>query len=277
MSAERALKFSATALGPGLDPTELIGRVAARYPAAQPLPSRTELDALVEAVDLWFDPSRNIYRRKNEQHRTANDTRYVNQTRVSQLTPQSISDREVEIGDFDDRVRSCIESKGLLVLGVPTDVAQEAAEALVRRFGFVRESFDARLFGALDRMIATNEIDPSVVEETDANGRIDDDWRTLVQLAVDAASDVARLLLPPKAPLLITEPGLIHRYQLDGFLRAMVANSRNDDAAAIVLLCPGHRGTQPTIEGETIIPGVLPGQSVWIPVSWIAEHRRRAA
>ena len=61
---------------------------------------------------------------------------------------------------------------------------------------------------------------------------------------------------------------------LDG---EIVAAARDDASAAIIVLCPGHGGGLPTIEGETIIPGVLPGQSAWIPVSWIAEHRRRAA
>ena len=41
----------------------------------------------------------------------------------------------------------------------------------------------------------------------------------------------------------------------DGFLRAVVAASREDAAEAIVLLCPGPLGKQPTIEGETVIPG----------------------
>jgi serine/threonine protein kinase len=277
MSAERALQLSATSLGSGLEPTDLIGRIAARYPAALPLPPRPELDALVEKIGLSFDPSKNQYGRLNERHQSSIHTRYANLTRVSQLTPQSISEREVEIGDFDDRVKACIERKGLLVLGVNTDLARDAAEILARRFGFRHESLDARLLGALDRLITANEIDPAVVTETDAIGPGDDGWRNLADLAADAAAEVGRALLPPRAPLLVTEPGLIHRYKLDGFLRTLVTASRDDAAEAIVLLCPGHPGRQPTIEGETIIPGVLPGQSAWIPVSWIFEYRRRAA
>lgn len=277
MSAERALQLSATSLGSGLDPSDLLARIAARYPAALPLPPRTELDALVDKIGLKFDPSKNQYVRPSERHGSSIHTRYANLTRVSQLTPQSISEREVEIGDFDDRVRACIERKGLLVLGVNTDLARDAAEILARRFGLRHESLDARLLVALDRLVAANEIDPEVVTETDAIGPGDDGWRNLAGLAADAAAEVARVLLPPRAPLLVTEPGLVHRYQLDGFLREVVAASRDDEAAAIVLLCPGHPGKQPTIEGETIIPGVLPGQSAWIPVSWIFEHRRSAA
>jgi hypothetical protein len=151
------------------------------------------------------------------------------------------------------------------------------AEILVRRFGFCHESIDARLLTALDRLVAADEIDPAVITETDAIGPGDDGWRNLVDPAANAAAEVGWVLLPPRAPLLVTEPGLIHRYKLDGFLRAVVATSRDDAAEAIVLLCPGHPGKQPTIEGETVIPGVLPGQSAWIPVSWIFEYRRRAA
>ena len=59
MSAERALKLSATALGPNLGAAELTGRVAARYPEADPLPPRTALDGLVEQIGLKFDAKTN--------------------------------------------------------------------------------------------------------------------------------------------------------------------------------------------------------------------------
>jgi serine/threonine protein kinase len=277
MSAARALKLSAAALGSGLGAIDLVGRVSARYPDAEPLPPRPALDGLVETLGLSFDPKNNQYTRGGERNVSSIHTRSASLTRVSQLTPQSLSERDVEIGDFEDRLRACVERKGLLVLGVATDLADEAAEALTRRFGLTRESFDRRFIVALDRRIAADEIDPEVVVETDANGHLDDGWRNLRALAAEAAGDVTSILFPPRSPLLVTEPGLIDRYQLDGFLRSIVAAARDDASAAIIMLCPGHGGGQPTIEGRTIVPGVLPGQSMWIPPSWIIEHRRRAA
>ena len=230
---------------------------------------------------LEFEPARNQYQRPGERHSSVMNTRVIGHpTRVSQLTPQSVSDREVEIGDFDDRLRTALERRSLLVLGVPTDRAHDAAEILVRKAGLQRQSFDARFLAALDALIIADGIDPGVVIETDASGQRADAWRLLTGLSGEAAGRVAAELLPPSRPLLLTEPGLIHRYHLEQFLRAVVVSSQDDAAAAIVLLCPGHggqRGKPPTIEGEMLIPGLLPGQSAWIPLSWLNDYRRNAA
>lgn len=144
----------------------------------------------------------------------------------------------------------------------------------------VHHSFDAHFLAALDALVAVQEIDPAVVLETDGEGRRADAWRYLTELSAEAAGRVAAALLPPKCPILITSWDLIHRYQLEGFLRALVAASQDDAAAAMVLLCPGHggqRGRAPTIEGEMMIPGLLPGQSAWIPMSWLTDYRKSAA
>ncbi|MCE9575765.1 MAG: protein kinase [Deltaproteobacteria bacterium] len=276
MAAARALELSALALGAKLSPDDLPRLVAARYPAAAALPPRPALDVLVrELVGLDFDPGKNLYARPGAALATTNDTRHRTLLHTSQLTPQSISEREVENADFDERIRTTLERRSLLVLGVPTDLSQAAAAALARIHGLTRHSFDARFLAALDALVAAQEIDPAVVIETDAEGPRADAWRLLTSLSEDAAAQVASALLPPKQPILITEPGLIHRYHLDGFLRGLVAASQNDASAAIILLCPGHggqRGRAPTIEGELAVPGLLPGQSAWIPLTWLNDN-----
>jgi hypothetical protein len=88
------------------------------------------------------------------------------------------------------------------------------------------------------------------------------------------AEYLADALLPPRTPLLLTQPGLIGRYQLASFLGRLVHAARDfDDAAAILLLVPGHEGGRPTI-GDLAIPGLLPGQSVWVPGPWLSRASR---
>jgi serine/threonine protein kinase len=281
MAGPRALQLTASAISSGISPEDLVLRVATRYPAAAPLPGRPALDELVKAATgLDFVPDKQRYSRPNERLVSAVDTQYQNQTRVSQLTPLSVTERDIELADFEDRVRTCLERRSLLVLGISTDLAHDAAEILARRFRLVRESFDARFLAAIDALVSAQQIDPSIVVETDAAGARADEWRHLADLSAEAAARVAAELFPPGAPLLLTEPGLIDRYRLEPFLRALVAASQDDRAEAIVLLCPGHgaqRGRPPTIEGTMVIPGMLPGQSAWIPPSWITEHRRARA
>ncbi len=278
MDGRRALELSSQALGTGLSPEELRRRVAARYPDAAPLPTRPELDDLVkEIAQLDFLLERNQYQRQGEHVRNSAHTSYAARTQVSQLSPHSIDERTVEIGDIDDRIRAALERRTLLVLGVSFDRADVAARILERRFGATRVSFDRAFLDALDHRVAELDIDPSVVIETDATGKSADAWGNLTDLAAEAAGQVAASLFPPTAPLLVTEPGLIDRYQLLGFLAEMVAASQDDAAEAILLLCPGHPGLAPTIEGRTAVPGLIPGQSLWLPPSWLGEHGKRAA
>lgn len=277
MTSRRALELSSQALGTGLEPDELRRRVAARYPAAEALPARPELDELVESIaSLTFLPERNAYQRKGEQLGASAHTSFASYTRVSQLSPHSIDERTVEIEDTDDRIRAAVERRALLVVGVSFDHAEIAARILTRRFGLGRASFDRAFLAALDGAMAALDIEPAVVIETDATGPAADAWGNLTSLAAEAAAEVAASLFPPRAPLLLTEPGLIARYQLTDFLAALVAASCDDAAEAIVLLCPGvGRGT-PTIEGRIAIPGLVPGQSLWLPPSWLSEYQRAA-
>jgi hypothetical protein len=276
MPAARALDLSAAALTGGLVPDDLRRRVAARYPAAEPLPERPALDDLALGHGLHFDAASGQYLRAGERTHSSIHTSYQSVTRLSSTQPpvaRTLDEQQIVAGEFEDRIRSCLERRSLLVLGVSLDRAEQAARALATRFGLRRQSFDAAFLAALDRKLAEDEIDPEVVHETDATGPASDAWHLLRSLGAQAAGALASELLPPSAPLLLTEPGLLHRYQLDDFLRALVEASRQDDAEAIVLLVPGHEGGPPTIEGKTVIPGLLPGQMTWLPRAWLAAQR----
>jgi hypothetical protein len=86
---------------------------------------------------------------------------------------------------------------------------------------------------------------------------------------------VAATLLPPKTPLLLTQPGLIDRYQLVDLLRSLVEAAKDDAAEPILLLVPGHERGVPKI-GDTLIPDLLPGQWTWIPKAWIGAQLQLA-
>jgi len=64
-------------------------------------------------------------------------------------------------------------------------------------------------------------------------------WPNLMKLARRTATALAATLLPPKAPLLLTQPGLIDRYQLVDLLRSLVEAAKDDAAEPILLLLPG--------------------------------------
>jgi serine/threonine protein kinase len=277
MEARRALELSAAVLTSPLGEDELRKRVAARYPDAAPLPPRPELDSLVAGYGLRYLGS--IYVRAGDVMRTSHDTSLSSYTRVSTGPARpgaEISAREVAMAELENQVRTCMERNSLLVLGVSADRAPDAERALSARFGLVPRSFDALFLEELDRQVAKSRVRPALVYDTDAAGPASEGWSNLRRLAERTAEALASALLPPRAPLLLTQPGLIDRYGLVGFLRALVRAAERDEAEAIFLLVPGHEGGRPRI-GETVIPDLLPGQSLWIPKAWIGAHAQQAA
>ncbi len=279
MDPRRALELSAAVLTSPIREDELRQRVLARYPDAAELPPRPQLDELVAAFNLTYQPGEAAYARPGDEGRSSLHTSIRSPlTTFTRVRPAAeISAREVAIGEFDDRVRVCLERRALLVLGVSADLTHVAERALADRFGLAPRSFDALFLAELDRQVEKNRVSADLVYATDGAGRTADGWLNLRRLAEATTAGVADALLPPRAPLLLTQPGLIGRYQLTGFLDRLVRAARDaDDGAAIFLLLPGHEGARPVI-GDVPIPGLLPGQHVWIPRPWLSEHTTRAA
>jgi len=98
-------------------------------------------------------------------------------------------------------------------------------------------------------------------------------WPDLMKLARRTATALAATLLPPKAPLLLTQPGLIDRYQLVDLLRSLVeaAKGQGRRGRADPAAPAGHERGVPKI-GDTLIPDLLPGQWTWIPKAWIGAQ-----
>lgn len=274
MDGRRALELSSAIVPSRIAEDKLRELVTARYPDAAALPSRPALDDLVEAtVGLRFAPAENVYARPGSDHRSSLHTSMSSYTHMAGLPSRGpeIEARKVVIHEFDDQVRACLERRSLLVVGVSAERALDAELAFAARFGIEGRSFDALFLAELERQMANGRIQEGIVYDTDAGGIAAEGWQNLLKLAKRTASALATNLLPPKAPLLLTSPGLIDRYALVDFLRTLVAASRADEAEAIFLLVPGHEGGVPRI-GSTVIPDLLPGQSTWVPRSWIGAQ-----
>jgi hypothetical protein len=277
MAARRALELSAAILPGKLTEARLRELVSARYPDAAPLPPRPELDELLEPFKLHYAPDEALYARPDGDSRVLH-TRLSSYTRAASLPTRGpeIEARTVAIHEFEDKVRTCLERRALLVLGVSTERAPDAELALTRRFGLVPRSFDALFFAELERQMAAAKVQERVVYDTDAAGFAASAWPNLIKLARRTATALMATLLPPNAPLLLTQPGLIDRYQLVDLLRSLVEAAKDDAAEPILLLVPGHERGAPKI-GDTVIPDLLPGQWTWIPKAWIGAQLQQAA
>jgi hypothetical protein len=277
MAGRRALELSAAIVPGRITEPKLRELVAARYPDAAPLPPRPELDDLVQGFGLNYVPTEAVYARPGSDTRMLH-TSLSSYTRVATLPTRGpeIEARMVAIHEFEDKVRTCLERRALLVLGVSAERSSDAELALATRFGLVPRSFDALFLVELERQMAAGKVQERVVYDTDAGGIAAGAWPNLIKFARRTATAVAATLLPPRAPLLLTQPGLIDRYQLVDLLRSLVEAAKDDAAEPILLVVPGHERGAPKI-GDTVIPDLLPGQWTWIPKAWIGQQLELAA
>jgi hypothetical protein len=190
------------------------------------------------------------------------------------MTEEAIAARE-----FDDLLRNAVERRSFRVLHVGADQAAIAARRLAERLQTKPVVLDQELYREMERQGASKRVKEEAVHGADREGPAGRSWKHVVRLAELAAVALAERLLPPKAPLLLVQPGLLARYRLTGFLEALVAASRRDDAEAILLLVPGHdTGGVPVINGVLPVPGVLPGQRLSVSREWLRnEHNAPAS
>lgn len=276
LPAARALQHSHAVLTGTLRPDEVQARVRARYPAAEPLPDRPELDELVAPLGLLFDATDGAYTRRGDAHRSSFQTIVAPSGRRSHTnlepnavanTPAALQDRE-----FTDRLQVALRRRESLLLAVSPLRADEAAVALARALAVPSVALDARLIAALDALARAHGIDPAVLDETDLAGPEGPEWHLLRQLAEQAATSVADTILPARDPLLLVRPGPLARYALTDLVHRLVQSTRDPDAAPLFLLVPS---TLPfLIDDQLPVPGFLPSHRLRVPEPWLDARRR---
>ncbi len=279
MPPERALALSVSQLRSGLAPAEIVRRVSLRYPEAQALPPRTDLDKLLLPHGLVFVETSGTFERAGESATTLLSSRVSTFKRASTALPSqalSMAPDAVAARQFDERLRNAFERHELRVLGVRADRARESALALGTRLGVTPTPFDRLLVAQIREQMRLGGVKrEDLIHDADRQGRAGPAWKNLLRLVERAGDAVAQSLLPAKTPLLLIQPGLIARYRLDTFVQKLLQTPRE---APIFVLVPGHdTGGIPNINGEYAIPGLLSSQVLWVSLEWLANQHNRAA
>lgn len=278
LPAKRALELSAQVITPKLTPEQVLRRVASRYPAAESLPLRPALDGLLwELLKLRWDEGAGCYAGES----VAEPTSVVSDRHPTAMPGQarSRSDAALRGKDFADDLQVVVERRALRVLGVSPAHAPRAIEELEKALGVEAMVLDHELIAEMETVAVERKIKgPEVLWAADAAGAQGRAWPRLLMVAREAAARVAARLLPPREPLLLVQCGLIARYELGELLERIVAASQADEAAAIVMVLPGREdGVAPMINDRIAVPGLLSGQSGWIPREWIRNDHARPA
>lgn len=265
LSARRALELTSGVLTGELTPERIMSLTRGRYPEAEPLPLRPELDQWLEPMGLRWDVARAQYVRQalgaGTQH---TDSPSLTQlpSRISVASSQrEIDPRLVEERDFEERMRGAVQERRLRVVSVSKTLASRMALALAGSFGLklvnLDELFTARLF----QYMRAEEIPDENVFSADVLGAQGEDWPLLCEVMREVSDQLSRELFPVKEPTLLVQPGLLARFRLSGFVARMVEAAEDRSSAACFLLVPGS-----DTEGVPMINDVLP-----VPVTGVGD------
>ncbi len=289
MAAERALRLGIGALsGLGVGETErgfsieqIRERVKSRYPAAEPLPDRPELDALLQNVGLdvrWDTETRLYQRREAAILYTSGSSAPVRRSTATSARHIEITPDVAEARAFEERLQHAYTDGGFLVLAVRPSRMRWAEAELLRRFDLERVSFDDLFFDVLREEAKELEVDWTMIEQADGADRFSQDWKNLLHLIGRAGPKVASRLLQRRKHLLLVHPGLIARYDLMSILETLRDRAGHDAPCpgAWVLVATDGQSDMPLLD-HAEIPIITPGQRAKVSESWIDNlHRGRA-
>ena len=291
MAAERALRLgigalSGLGLGDGEDGftiEQIRDRLRSRYPEAEPLPGRPDLDALLHRVglDVQWNPETTTFHRREvkilatsgssvgPRHSTATAT----STRKGEVTPELAEARQ-----FEERLRHAYADGGFLALTVRPSRMRRCEDELLRKFKLQRVSFDEMLFDALREEAEALDIDWKIVEQADGAEPSSQDWNNLMHLVARVAPKLTNDLLNRTEHLLLVHPGLIARYDQMSVLETLRDNVGHDVPCPglWVLVATDGQHDLPMLDNAEI-PLITPGQRAKVSESWIDNlHRGRS-
>lgn len=291
MPAARALNLARGAVlgAKDLSDEELRDRVRSRYPEAQPLPERPALDELLREanLDLSWDPTlrdgKGGYRFKTV------DTTGVSSASTRVRTYPTILDRPIEPTPevvearlFEERLARAARDGGYLVLRVGPNAYRAARRQILRRFPAVREVNGEELLLRHMRDAAKSAGAAwDVVLRADATADGTPDRRNLTILVGRALPAIEADLLGTPGTVLLTNPGLLARYDRLDLLRKIAdrVGARGTGGAALtglwVLIPQTGQVEMPMLDGKAI-PVVTKAEWAAVPRPWIENIHRSA-
>ncbi|MEQ8667596.1 MAG: BREX system serine/threonine kinase PglW [Pirellulales bacterium] len=294
MAAERALRLGIGALtGLNLGDNEggfsigqIRARVESRYPEAEQLPDRTELDALLERVGLdvrWNPETKTYHRRESSIMFTSGSSMPRRRTTATSTRQVEVTPDMADARQFEERLQHAHDEGGFLVLTVRPSRMRACEANLLKRFnenGRVtqRVSFDDLLFDFLRAEAQELDVDWSVVEQADGTDTGSQDWKNLLHLVSMAQPKIEENLLNRDEHLLLVHPGMIARYDMMSLLETLRDRTGHDVPCpgVWVLVATDEQSDMPFLD-DAEIPLISPGQRAKVSEAWIDNlHRGRA-
>lgn len=286
MKAALALELAQGALlgSKALSVSDVQSRVEGRYPAAELLPGRPELDALVQALDLGFqwDGSYPFPMGSDKPNGAyclpiAGLTSLASKTKTQyhytrEGDPDGISLQAIKT--VNQEVNLAVSSARFLALTVKPRHLQQTKEKLCRDYPLKLISFDELLLRHLHQVCRSMPKSPdwTVVLKADAAEHNTKNWQNLQRLVQRALPAMAAEIKLAGKPVLLTEPGLIARYDLVttwlSELRQHLLNA-GEVHGLILLIAADAQSAAASIDGVTVPAGAGSNEFSRIPSGWL--------
>jgi hypothetical protein len=281
MAPATALRLSlGTLAGPRLLSEEAVReRVRGRFPDAVPLPSRPELDRLLDEVGaerIWSDddPDGRGYVSRivtpSDRGSPSGMLRYGTLAAPPLATPEVLDARSLE-----EKIVGAGRTGAFLALTVDPRRAPLAKAELLRRFApRERVSLEALLLREMHAEAEARKVKWPVVLAADAEGHDGKGFRNLLRLATKAAERVRQTLLAFDRPALLVNPGLLARYDLMPMLSELAqASGTRDGPPSLWLLVPQADGGMPRID-DASLPVMSAANWARLTDPWLANAHR---
>lgn len=282
LSAAQAMRLSLGALaGPRFFKAEdIVVRIQGRYPEAEPIPGRPELDTLLSVAGsgLTWNPSGSngpgYYPPPGGPGPSAGMTTYYARHGTQCEPALEVTADIAEARQFEERMDYARKVGGFLALTVPPRLARHAEAELLRRYVPERMSFDTLLIQTLRAQAQSHKVDWNVVLQADTAASGSRDWTNLTRLVQKALPSIKQRLLQADKPILLVHPGLLARYQAMGLIEELRDRVGSNDAPpALWLLTPMPANGLPAVDGVPV-PVISSAQWARIPQAWIENAHR---
>jgi serine/threonine protein kinase len=289
MPAKRALMLAQNALTGVRELTvaQVHQRVLSRYPEAEPLPDRPDLDNLLgeSGLDLMWHPELaqgvGAYRFRAYEEASTLSTGTILPDRKPTAAPDSApaGETSAEIAEarvVENKLRRAATEGAFLVLAVPPCRMLAAEKELLQRFDLDRRNVDELVIRALRADAQAVRADWKVVLRADAAPRQSEDWKRLLLLVSRAMPKVEEELSKSSKTLLLVNPGLLARYQqleLLVRLRDRIGRTGSPLHGLWVLVPTNSQAVLPTLDGQPV-PVLSAAQWTQLTEAWIQNKHR---
>ncbi|MBN8431453.1 BREX system serine/threonine kinase PglW [Microbulbifer salipaludis] len=288
MPAKQALELAQGALlgSKALTVKDIQSRVSGRYPAAQELPGRPQLDELISSLDIGFRWD-GVFEFANGSKGgyclpTAGLTSLASTTTsIMQSTHLGEDDTALlrDVQHLQKRLDQVAKDSHFLALTVRPSLWHRAQEKLCSQFPFERISFDDLLLRHVNQVCEAMPKAPDwqVILRADAADKNSRDWQNLQRLVHRALPSMAREILATEQSVLLTDPGLLARYELVSSwlsdLRRQLMETSNRDGGklhGLALLIAADAQHSAAMIDKTLVPtGAGSKEFARIPACWL--------